>query len=256
MGIDYALKKSSERTMALEPLHQFEVTTLIPIKIAGVDLSITNSSAFMMAAVGLIMVFFTLAFSTMRMVPGRLQSFGEVCFDLVDGIRAETIGGQKHRAFLPFIVSIFLFIFMGNALGLLPLAFTFTSQCIVNVAMGCLILAVVMVYGLKSHGLSFLRLFAPKGLPGWIFPLLTPIEVISFLSRPISLGVRLFANMVAGHTILKIFGYFTVQMKVLGVFPLIVNMAIMGFEFFVAFLQAYVFTTLSCVYLNDAFDVH
>lgn len=242
--------------MALHPLEQFTVKPLIPLSIGGLDISITNSAAFMLAAVGLIMAFFLVSFSKMRLIPGQFQSFGESCFGLADRIREETLGGQKGHSFLPFILSIFLFVFMGNMLGLLPLAFTFTSQVVVNVTLGYLILSVVVFHGLRSHGTSFLRMFFPKDLPLWIFPLLTPIEIISFLSRPISLGVRLFANMVAGHSILKIFGYFTVKMNVLGVFPLMINMAMTGFEFFVAFLQAYVFATLSCVYLNDAFDVH
>lgn len=240
---------------ALDPLHQFTVHPLWRLHVGGVDLSLTNSAAYMIASVVVILLFFAWALRKIRLIPSLTQSLAEVPLLLVMRIIYESSGSEGYP-FLPFIGSIFLFIFMGNMLGMMPFSFTFTSQLILNFTLAFLILTVITLYGLYKHGFRFLRIFYPEGIPWWIAPILIPIELISYLSRPLSLAIRLFANMVAGHSMLKIFAYFTASLGTLGIFPLLVNIGLIGFEFLVAFLQAYVFAMLSCIYLNDAIHPH
>lgn len=241
---------------ALQPLQQFLVKTLIPIHVFGMDLSLTNSAAFMMLASGMVIGGALWGLRKLEMVPSKVQAFAEWPFAMIENMVLET-NGKEGLPFVGFLASIFLFVLMGNILGLMPFAFTFTSQIIINFSLAFLILCVITICGFLRHGSAFLGLFLPKGVPLWVAPILVPVEMISYLSRPISLAIRLFANMVAGHSMLKIFAFFTGSMGlVFGMIPLAINVGLMGFEFFVAFLQAYIFTLLSCIYLNDALHLH
>ena len=248
--------------MQINPLKQFEIHALIPIKFAGIDLSFTNSSLFMVLAILLPLLFLRFALRHKHRIPSRLQALGETSFQMIEQL-VEDINPGKGRPFFPFIFSIFLFTFMGNMLGLCPFCFTFTSQLVVNFGLAFFVLLVITIVGLARNGLVFLRVFLPAGIPLWIAPLLIPVKIISYLLRPISLAIRLFVNMTAGHIMLKMFAYFTVSLGAWGIslgalsiFPLFVNTALIAFEFLVAFLQAYVFTILSCIYLHDALYTH
>ena len=199
--------------------------------------------------------FLTLSMRGGRLVPGRWQSMAEMSYEFIANMIRENVGSEGRKYF-PFIFTLFMFILVGNLVGMIPFAYTFTSQIIVTFAMAATIFIGVTVIGLVRHGLHFFSLFVPSGTPLILAPLLIPIEVISYFVRPVSLSVRLFANMMAGHTMMKVFGGFTVLLGVLGVAPIILLVALTGFEIMVAVLQAYVFTVLTCLYLNDAIHLH
>lgn len=244
--------------MANDPIHQFQISKWIPIEVGGLDFSFTNSSAFMVATVAAAGAFLFLTTSSRGLVPGRLQSVSEMAYEFVASMLRDAAGSQGMR-FFPFVFSLFMFVLVANLLGLFPYFFTVTSHIIVTFALALLVIGTVLVYGFWKHGLGFLKLFVPEGVPVVLMPLVILIEIVSFLSRPISLSVRLFANMLAGHITLKVFAGFVTSLSALGavgvtgaVLPLIMTVAITGLEFLVAFLQAYVFAVLTCMYLNDA----
>ncbi|WP_048645993.1 F0F1 ATP synthase subunit A [Nitratireductor soli] len=244
--------------MANDPIHQFQISKWIPIEIGGLDFSFTNSSAFMVATVAAAGAFLFLTTSSRGLVPGRLQSISEMAYEFIASMLRDAAGSQGMR-FFPFVFSLFMFVLVANLLGLFPYFFTVTSHIIVTFALALLVIGTVIVYGFWKHGLGFLKLFVPEGVPVVLMPLVILIEIVSFLSRPISLSVRLFANMLAGHITLKVFAGFVTSLSALGavgvagaVLPLIMTVAITGLEFLVAFLQAYVFAVLTCMYLNDA----
>lgn len=237
------------------PLRQFEIKRLIDINILGWDISFTNAALFMVMAVALICLLFSLGIRKMSLVPGHTQSVVESLYEFVVNLLEESTSG-KGKKYVPFVLSIFLFVLMGNLLGMIPYGFTFTSQLIVTFGLATIVFLVVIGAGIYNHGIKFLQLFLPEGAPLVMAPLLIPIEVISFLSRPVSLSVRLFANMMAGHTMLKVFALFTITLGLFGISTVIVNSLLIGFEFLVAVLQAYVFTVLTCLYLNDAIHLH
>jgi F-type H+-transporting ATPase subunit a len=240
-----------------DPVHQFDLHPIIQLHLGGWDVSFTNSSAFMLLTVLLTTAFFMLATQARALVPGRLQSVAEVAHDFVAGMVRESIGKEGMK-FFPLVFTLFMFIFVGNMLGMIPGAFTVTSHIVVTAALAALVFLTVLVVGFAKNGLHFLKLFVPSGVPIYVLPLVTLIEIISFLSRPISHSVRLFANMLAGHITLKVFGGFVVMLLGAGSFaalaplPLLMAIAITALEVLVAFLQAYVFTMLTCMYLNDA----
>jgi F-type H+-transporting ATPase subunit a len=240
-----------------DPIHQFELHRIVPIKIFGWDVSFTNSSLFMLASVVLITAFFMLSMRSRSLVPGRLQSMAEVTHEFVADMLRESTGSAGMKYF-PFVFTIFMFIFTCNMLGMIPGFFTVTSHIIVTAALAALVFLTVLIVGFAKNGIRFLKLFVPEGVPIAILPLVVLIEVISFLSRPISHCVRLFANMLAGHITLKVFGGFVVMLLGAGTFavlsplPLLMAIALTALEVLVAFLQAYVFTMLTCMYLNDA----
>ena len=237
------------------PVEQFKLKSLIPFELGGVDLSYTTSSLWMTITVVGVTVFLTLSMRGGRLVPGRWQSMAEMSYEFIANMIRENVGAEGRKYF-PFIFTLFMFILVGNLVGMIPFAYTFTSQIIVTFAMAATIFIGVTVIGLVRHGLHFFSLFVPSGTPLILAPLLIPIEVISYFVRPVSLSVRLFANMMAGHTMMKVFGGFTVLLGVLGVAPIILLVALTGFEIMVAVLQAYVFTVLTCLYLNDAIHLH
>lgn len=237
------------------PLEQFQIKPLLSIEIGGIDLSFTNSSLWMGLAVGAATLFLIGGMQQRAMVPGRWQAAAEMSYEFIANMVRDNVGSEGRRYF-PFVFSIFMFVLFGNLLGMIPYSFTFTSHIIVTFGLAMTVFIAVTLIGLMRHGLHFFSLFMPKGVPVWLAPIIIPIELISYLSRPISLSVRLFANMMAGHTMLKVFAMFTVMLGVLGIAPLIVNVALTGFEFLVAVLQAYVFTILTCLYLNDSVHLH
>ncbi len=233
------------------PLTQFEIKRLIDIQLGGIDASLTNSSLMMIFVVLLATMLISLGMRKRSMVPGRWQSIVELAYEFIANMLRENVGSEGRRYF-PFIFTLFMFILFCNLLGLIPYSFTVTSHVIVTFALAAVVFLGVTVIALISHGLKFFTFFVPPGLPVVLAPLLVPIEVISYLARPITLSLRLFANMMAGHTMLKVFGGFVVALGLFGFAPFIFIIAIYALELIVAVLQAYVFTVLTCLYLNDA----
>jgi F-type H+-transporting ATPase subunit a len=240
----------------IDPMHQFEIKRYIPLEIFGVDVSFTNSALFMLIAVGLVSLFMIYAMRGHSLVPGRLQSMAELSYEFVANLVRENTGKEGMQYF-PFIFSLFIFILALNMLGMVPYSFTVTSHIIVTFALALLVFLFVLIVGFVKNGPGFLKLFVPSGVPAALLPLITVLEVFSFLIRPISLSVRLFANMMAGHMMLKVFAAFVVGLGLIGGWaPLLFMVAFTGLEILVAFLQAFVFTVLTCIYLNDALHMH
>ncbi|GBD44295.1 ATP synthase subunit a [bacterium HR40] len=237
------------------PLEQFRIEPIVPITVGEFDLSFTNSSLWMMASVAAVYGFVMAGTMRPAMVPGRLQSLVELAFEFVSDLVRENAGKEAMRYF-PAVFSLFMFILAGNTLGMVPGAFTFTSHIIVTFFMAICVWLGVTFLGFWLHGAKFLGFFVPHGAPKIMLPLLVPIEIMSYCVRPISLSVRLFVNMMAGHTMLKVFAGFIIALGIFGVGPLAVTVALTGFEFVVAFLQAYIFTVLTCLYLHDAIHMH
>ncbi|MBO6559320.1 MULTISPECIES: F0F1 ATP synthase subunit A [Nisaea] len=237
------------------PVAQFELKTLIPIEVGGVDLSFTNSAAWMVLAIAGVTAFLTLSMSGRRLVPGRWQLMAELSYEFIANMVKDNVGSEGRKYF-PFVFSLFMFILACNLFGMLPYSYTPTSQIIVTFAMAFVVFIGVTIIALARHGLHFFTFFFPSGAPVYMAPLLIPIEVISYFVRPVSLSVRLFANMMAGHTMLKVFGGFVIALGVFGVAPLALIVALTAFEILVAVLQAYVFTILTCLYLHDAIHLH
>jgi F-type H+-transporting ATPase subunit a len=237
------------------PVEQFKLKPLVPIEIGGLDLSYTNSALFMTLAVVAAGVFLTQSMRGRHLVPNRGQSMAELSYEFIANMVREQVGSDG-RPYFPFIFALFMFILLGNLLGMVPYSYTFTSQIIVTFAMAIAVFLGVTLIAIIKHGVHFLTFFFPSGAPIYMAPLLIPIEILSYLSRPISLSVRLFANMMAGHTMMKVFGSFVVALGVFGVAPMVVLVALTGFEILVAVLQAYVFTILTCIYLRDALHLH
>jgi F-type H+-transporting ATPase subunit a len=238
------------------PMHQFEIKRLIPLELFGFDASFTNSALFMVIAAVVITLFALYAMRGGRLVPTRLQSVAELSYEFVANMVRDNVGTSGMKYF-PFIFTLFMFVLALNMLGMLPYSFTVTSHIIVTFALAAFIFIGVTLIGFWKHGAGFLKFFVTAGVPAVMLPLLVVIEVISYLTRPLSLSVRLFANMMAGHTMLKVFGAFVVALGLLGGWaPLAFMVGFTGLEILVAFLQAYVFAILTCIYLNDALHMH
>ena len=237
------------------PLEQFEIVPFIEIKSNNIDLSVTNSSISMILTVVIITLFLTLTVNTRAIVPSRLQLLSELSYNFIAQLLKDTVGNDGRKYF-PFVFTIFMFVLVGNMVGMIPYSFTFTSHIIVTFALAIVVFIGVIILGFVKHGLHFFSFFVIPGLPWFMLPILLPIEIISFLSRPISLSVRLFANMLAGHTLLKVFAGFVVSLGLAGILPLTFVVALTGLEILIAFLQAYVFAILTCLYINDALHLH
>src|SRR5579883_76940 len=238
------------------PMEQFEIKRLLAFHIGSLDASYTNSALWMTVAVLIAFFVFVLGMQRKALVPGRLQSVAEMGYEFVAGMVRDNVGDQGKKYF-PFILTLFVFILLCNLLGLVPYSFTPTSHIIVTFAMALVVFTGVTIIGFIKHGAHFLSFFVPKGVPLWLLVILVPIEVISYFVRPFSLSIRLFANMLAGHTMLKVFGGFVVMMGILGGWaPLAFIVILTGLELLIAFLQAYVFAILTCLYLNDAIHLH
>ncbi|MFC5066698.1 F0F1 ATP synthase subunit A [Flaviflagellibacter deserti] len=243
----------------IDPIHQFEIQKIVDFGHVGeFPIAFTNSAAFMFGIVALVFFFLTSATSSRALVPGRWQNLAEISYEFVASTIRSTAGTEGMK-FFPLVFSLFIFVFTANFLGMVPYAFTVTSHLIVTAALAAIVIGTVILYGFFRHGTHFLHLFVPSGVPAFLLPFMVIIEVISFLSRPISLSLRLFANMLAGHIAMKVFAGFIVMMGSAGVagalgavLPLSMVVALTALEFLVAFLQAYVFTVLTCIYLNDA----
>jgi len=239
----------------MDPIHQFHITTLFPITHS---IGFTNSALFMFLAVGVAALLMMATTSSRAIVPGRWQSLAETLYEFVAST-VRSSAGNAGMKFMPLVFSLFMFVLITNLFGMVPGFFAVTAQIIVTFALAALVISTVIIYGFYKHGTHFLHLFVPSGVPGWLLPLMVAIEVISFVSRPLSLSVRLFANMLAGHIALKIFASFIVALAGAGVLtaiisplPFALTIALVALELLVAVLQAYVFATLTCVYLNDA----
>jgi F-type H+-transporting ATPase subunit a len=260
--------------MAMNPLHQFELQSLVPLQLAGFDLSLTNQTLWTGIALAAILIFLMGGIGRMALVPGRWQSLVELTVEFVRDLTKNTAG---HHAlpFLPLVLTTFLFIAALNLIGMVPKSFTVTSQFTTTAFMGVMVFLLVLAVGVYTQGLHFFSMFLPKGTPWWLVPLIVPLEIISFLARPLTLAVRLAANMVAGHVLLKIFAGFCVMLlglmsiegadltwgtlaltSPLAILPFGLLVALTGLEVFVALLQAYIFTILTLVYLNDALHGH
>jgi F-type H+-transporting ATPase subunit a len=244
--------------VANDPTHQFLIQKIVPIDIGGIDFSFTNASLFMVATVALAGGFLYFATSNRGLIPTRSQSLAEMSYEFIASMLKEGAGTQGMK-FFPMVFSLFMFVLTANLLGMVPYFYTVTSQIIVTFALSLFVILTVILYGFFKHGFGFFKLFVPHGVPMALLPLVVVIEIISFLSRPISLSVRLFANMLAGHITLKVFAGFVASLGALGalgiggaILPLIMTVALTGLELLVAFLQAYVFAVLTCMYLNDA----
>lgn len=238
------------------PLEQFQIKPLIPFSIGNLDLSFTQSSLWMGIGVAVATLLLTASIKPRQLVPGRFQNISEMLYEFVAGMVRDNLG-HEGRKYFPFVFSIFMIVLMGNLLGMIPYSFTYTSHIIVTGALALLVFFLATFVGFARHGLHFFSLFLPAGLPIFLAPLIVMIEVISYLSRPISLSVRLFANMVAGHTMLKVFAGFSVSLGIVfGVLPMVMNVALIGLEVMIAFIQAYVFAILTCIYLKDAIELH
>ena len=244
------------------PLKQFEIQPLVELNLFGQNISFTNSSLWMTITTIFILAFFTIPFlkskktnSVEDLYPSRLQVAAEMGFNFINNLITDT-AGKEGRKYFPLVFSLFMFILFGNLFGMIPYGFTFTSHIIVTFGLALGVFIFVTVLGFIKHGLKFFSFFVIPGLPIYMLPLLIPIEVISYLSRPISLAVRLFANMLAGHTLLKVFAGFVSALGFFGILPLVFIVALTGLEILIAFLQAYVFAILTCLYINDALHLH
>ena len=238
------------------PLEQFVWKPIVPVEIGGVDVSFSNSSLFMTITVVVATLFLVLGMRRSAIVPGRWQVAVELSYEFIAGLLRDTVGAEGRKYF-PMVFTLFMFVLLGNLLGMVPYSFTFTSHIVVTFAMAIVIFIFVTILGFVKHGMHFFSFFAPPGTPVVMLPLLVPIEIISYLSRPISLSVRLFANMLAGHTLIKVIAGFIPALGVIfGVLPLALVVALTGLEILIAFLQAYVFAILTCLYINDAIHLH
>lgn len=239
-----------------DPLHQFEIFTIRHFELFGYDVSFTNSSLMMVAAAILIPAFLMFAMRDRALVPSRLQSIAELGYEYIANMVRDVIGEDGMKYF-PWIFTLFIFILTLNMLGMIPGNFTSTSHIAVTFGLAIMVWLAATAIGFIKHGFGYLRLFVPEGVPFWLMPVIVPIELISYFIRPISHSVRLFANMMAGHTMLKVFGGFAVSLPVWAKFaPAGFMVAFTGLEFMVAFLQALVFTLLTCIYINDAVNMH
>jgi len=243
--------------MATNPMHQFEVYKIGPeINLGGVNLSFTNASLFMIISSALILLLLFLGTKKKSLIPSKIQFVTEMSYTFVAKMINDT-AGSNAKSFFPFIFTLFMFVLFANMVGMLPYSFTVTSHIVVTFVLAAIVFIGVTILGFVKHGFKYLELFVPKGVPIVLLPLIVIIEIISYLSRPVSLSVRLFANMMAGHTMLKVFGGFVISLGLLGGWlPLSFSVALTGLEILVAFLQAYVFAILTCILLNDALNLH
>jgi F-type H+-transporting ATPase subunit a len=243
--------------MATNPMHQFKVYRIGPeIKLGNIDISFTNASLFMVVSVIGILIIFNLGTKKNSLIPDKMQLLAELSYTFVSKMISDT-AGSKAKPYFSFIFSLFMFVLFCNMFGMIPYTFTVTSHIIVTFVLAAFIFIGVTIIGFAKHGIGYLKLFVPSGVPIVLLPLIVVIEVISYLSRPVSLSVRLFANMMAGHTMMKVFGGFVISLGIVGGWlPLSFSVALTGLEILVAFLQAYVFAILTCIYLNDALNLH
>ena len=245
-----------------DPMHQFQIQPIGErLILGGVDLSFTNSSLWMVIGAICSLILLGVASSRKSIVPGRLQLIGEEIYGFVENLITDNIG-QKGKEYFPLIFTLFMVVITGNMLGMVPYSFTYTSHLAVTAALALLVFFIVLIVGIVRHGTHFFHLFVPPGVPGWLLWLVVLIELVSFISRPVTLSVRLFANMVAGHVLMKVIAGFAIMFATMGgvawagsLLPVAFNIVMIGFEFFIAFIQAYVFAVLACIYLKDTIEI-
>jgi F-type H+-transporting ATPase subunit a len=249
---------ATESGPAIDPIHQFALKPVVSILVGGHDVSLTNSGLYMLLAVALTCLLVAIGARGGSGVPGRLQAMAEMSYEFIAGM-VRSAAGETGMRFFPLVFAIFFFVLITNLLGFFPYTFSVTSQIIITASLALMVFLTVIVVGIKEHGLHFFKLFVPEGVPIYILPLVVAIEIISFLSRPVSHSVRLFANMLAGHITLNVFGAFVVMLlgasaavKAIAILPFAMTVGLEALELLVAFLQAYVFAMLTCMYLNDA----
>ena len=249
---------ATEAGPAIDPIHQFALKPVVSILVGGHDVSLTNSGLYMLLAVALTCLLVAIGARGGSGVPGRLQAMAEMSYEFIAGM-VRSAAGETGMRFFPLVFAIFFFVLITNLLGFFPYTFSVTSQIIITASLALMVFLTVIVVGIKEHGLHFFKLFVPQGVPIYILPLVVAIEIISFLSRPVSHSVRLFANMLAGHITLNVFGAFVVMLlgasaavKAIAILPFAMTVGLEALELLVAFLQAYVFAMLTCMYLNDA----
>jgi F-type H+-transporting ATPase subunit a len=249
---------ATESGPAIDPIHQFALHPVVSIQVAGHDVSLTNSGLYMLLAVALACLLVALGARGGSGVPGRIQAMAEMAYEFIAGM-VRSAAGEAGMRFFPLVFCIFFFIVICNLIGIIPYSFTVTSQIIVTAAFALLVFFTVVIVGIKDHGLHFFKVFVPPDVPIYILPLVVAIEIFSFFVRPVSHSVRLFANMLAGHITLNVFGSFVVMLlgagalfKAFAVLPFLMTIGLFALELLVAFLQAYVFAMLTCMYLNDA----
>jgi F-type H+-transporting ATPase subunit a len=242
-----------------DPIHQFQIHDIVPLSLGGVDISFTNSALWMVIAAVISTTALTLAMREKALVPGRLQVFAESIYEFVANMVRENIG-SGGRPYFPFVFTLFSVVLMGNMLGLVPYSFTYTSHLAVTAGLAVFIFLWVTALGFAKHGLHFFEFFSPPGVPFALKFLVIPLEMVSYVTRPLTLSMRLFANMMAGHLVLKVFAGFCVSMMsftiIASIIPMGFNVVMMAFEFLIAFLQAYVFAILTCIYFKDAIEMH
>jgi F-type H+-transporting ATPase subunit a len=250
----------AEAGPAINPIEQFELGRILPIHVGAhnFDVSLTNSAIFMAIAAGLTLLLMHQTSKGTVGAPGRIQSLGEMAYEFVAGM-VKSSAGEEGMRFFPLVFSIFMFILFCNLVGIIPYTFTPTSHIVITAAIALVVFFTVIIVGLMEHGTHFFKLFVPEGVQWFLMPIVVPIEVISFFSRPLSHSIRLFANMLAGHIILNVFGGFVAMLlgaaavlKILALLPFAMTIGLEALELLVAFLQAYVFAMLTCMYLNDA----
>lgn len=242
-------------------MHQFIIQPIMPLTVAGFDISFTNSSLWMLIGALLSIVVLGLSASRQAMVPSRLQMVGESLYGFISNLISDNIGGNAKQYF-PLVFTVFMMVLVGNMLGMVPYSFTYTSHLAVTGGLALMVFFTVLIMGIARHGLHFFQLFVPPGVPLWLIWLVILIEIVSFISRPITLSVRLFANMVAGHVLMKVIAGFAILFATAGglawlgtIIPVLLNVVMVGFEFFIAFIQAYVFAVLTCIYLKDTMEI-
>lgn len=242
-------------------MHQFQIIPLIPLEIGGIDLSFTNSSLWMLIGAIVSIVGLTIASERKAMIPGRLQVGAEGLYHFIENLITDNIGGSAKQYF-PLVFTLFVMVLIGNFLGMIPYSFTYTSHLAVTAGLALLVFFTVLIIGIARHGFHFFSLFVPPGVPMWLLWLVVLIEIVSFISRPITLSVRLFANMVAGHVLMKVIAGFAIMFASMGgiawvgtLLPVAFNIVMVGFEFFIGFIQAYVFAVLTCIYLKDTMEI-
>ena len=242
-----------------DPIHQFQIQDIVPLSVGGVDISFTNSALWMVIAAAVSTTALTMAMRPRAIVPGRFQVFAEGIYEFVANMVRENVG-SGGREYFPFIFTLFSVVLMGNMIGLVPYAFTYTSHLAVTAGLAVFIFLWVTILGFVKHGAHFLHFFSPPGVPMALKPLVIALEVVSYMTRPLTLSMRLFANMMAGHLVLKVFAGFCVSLMsltiVASILPMGFNVIMIAFEFLIAFLQAYVFAILTCIYFRDAIEMH
>ena len=244
-----------------DPMHQFIITPIVPLTVGGIDISFTNSALWMLIGAVLSVVMLGVSAAQKSMVPGRLQMVGESIYGFVEDLISDNIGGNAKQYF-PLVFTMFMMVLVGNMLGMIPYSFTYTSHLAVTASLALMVFFTVLIIGIARHGTHFFSLFVPPGVPLWLIWLVILIEIVSFISRPITLSVRLFANMVAGHVLMKVIAGFAIMFASVGgiawlgtLLPVAFNIVMVGFEFFIAFIQAYVFAVLTCIYLKDTVEI-